>query len=64
MFGSSFGADHDRHVVDQRIVKRGRQSDRLRKHRGGARVGDAVQGLAPPVVGGHLQSRDGPRLIH
>ena len=64
VFGSGLGADHDRHVVNQRGIKGCRQSNGLRKNGGRASVGDAVQGFAPPVVGGNLQSRNRARLVH
>ena len=64
VFRASFGADDDRHLVNQRIVKRRRQPDRLGKHRRGPGIGHSVQGLAPPVIGRHLQVGNRARLIH
>src|SRR4029078_541709 len=40
MFRPCFGTNDDRHVMDQRRVKRGRQTNRLRKNRGSPSSGD------------------------
>jgi hypothetical protein len=50
--------------MDQRRIKSGRQSNGLGKHGGRSSVGDSVQGLAPPVVCGNLQSWNRARLVH
>ena len=53
----------DGHLVDGRRVEGGSEADGLRKLRG-AVAHDAVQRLAPPVVGGHVEPGNGARLIH
>ncbi len=60
----SFRPDDDRHLVNQRIIKRGRQPDRLGKHGRRSGIGNAVQRLTPPVVIRHLQVGNCPRLVH
>src|SRR5207245_1265735 len=62
MFRSSLRTDHDRHVMDQRVVKRGRQSNRLRKDCCGPGIGYPMYGFAPPVVSRHLKSGDSTLL--
>ena len=55
-------ADRRRHLVNGGRVERRGQADRLGKLRGAVHR-DAVQGLAPPVVRGHPQARDGACLV-
>ena len=43
-------------------IEGGAEADRLREF-GGSIHGDAVQRLAPPVVGGDVEARNGARLI-
>ncbi|EGY01296.1 hypothetical protein AZA_88790 [Nitrospirillum viridazoti Y2] len=57
------GADGDAHLADGVGIKGGGQADGLGEHRGLAIAGDAVQRLAPPIVGGDVQARDGPGLV-
>ena len=64
VLGAGFGADHDRHLVDQGIVKGGRQPDGLRKNGGGTSIGNTVQSLTPPVVSGYLKVGNGSCLVH
>ncbi len=64
MLGAGFRSDDDRHLVDQRVVKRGRQSDRLWKDRRRSGVCNPMQGFTPPVIGRDLKSRNRPRLVH
>ena len=52
------GGDRGRHLMHQRRIETGGQAHGLRKDGGGARNGDAVQRLAPPVVGRHAQPRN------
>jgi hypothetical protein len=61
VLGAELGADRVRHALDERIVPRGGQADRLREHGGVAGARDAVQAFAPPVVGGDAEPRDGGR---
>ena len=63
VLGARFVADGGGHLGHQRGIERGRQADRLRKHRGTAGAGHAVQGFVPPIVFGHLQARDGGRGV-
>ena len=56
-------ADDLGHLVNSRRVEGGSQADGLGEF-GGAVTHHAVQRLAPPVVGGHIQPRNGARLIH
>ena len=49
--------------MQQGRVPRGAHADCLRKHGGDAAVGDAVEGFAPPVVGGDVQARNGAGLV-
>ena len=58
------GGDRLVHLCDQIGVEGGRQGDRLREDGGDAGTRHAVQALAPPVVGGDAQPRDGRRLVH
>ena len=58
------GGDRLVHLCDQLRVEGGRQGDRLREDGGDAGTRHAVQALAPPVVGGDVQPRDGRRLVH
>ena len=46
------------------IIKGRCEAYGLREHSGGAGVGDAVQGLAPPVIARNLQLGNRARLIH
>ena len=57
-----FGADDFSHLVNRRRVEGGGQPDGLGKLRGAA-VDDAVQRLAPPVVGGNIKPRNRARLV-
>ena len=50
------------HLVNGGRVEGGGQADGLGEF-GGAVGGDAVQRLAPPVVGGNVQARNGARLV-
>ena len=59
---SSFNADGDGHAMDGVGIKRGSQANRFGKLRGAA-ARHTVQRFAPPVVGGDVQPRDGPRLV-
>ncbi len=59
---AGFDADIDGHGVDAGRVEGGRQADGLRVL-GSAVDGDAVQRLAPPVIGRHLETRNGARLV-
>jgi hypothetical protein len=54
------GAD----LVHQRHVEGCGHPDRLRKDRRGARSGDAVQALVPPVVFGYTEPWDRRRAVH
>ena len=64
VLGAAFGADDDRHLMNQRGIKCRSQPDGLRKYSGGASIGDAVQSLTPPVICGNLQPRNRARLVH
>ena len=57
------GADDLGHLVNGRRVEGGGQADGLGEL-GGAVVQHAVQRLAPPVVGRHVEAGNGPRLVH
>ena len=63
VLGTALVADHDRHLVDERRVERGRDADRLREDGGDARARDAVKGLVPPFVGRHTEPRDRGSLV-
>src|SRR5215471_15403215 len=63
MLGAGLSADHYRHVVNKRSIESCRQPDGLRKYRSGSSSSHAVQSLAPPVVGKHMQPGDGARLV-
>jgi hypothetical protein len=54
------GGGHGTHALD---VERRRQRDRLREDGGDSGARDAVQALAPPVVGGDAEAGDGGRLV-
>ena len=62
MLDATLDADDPGHLVNGRRVEGGRQSDRLWKfcH---AIVNHAVQRLAPPVVGGDIESGNGAGLV-
>ena len=59
-----FAADDRRDFMDQRVVPRRRQADRLRENRGFAGARYAVQGLVPPIVARDPEPRDARRRIH
>ena len=60
---AAFGADGHGHLMNGRRVEGGAQSDGFGKL-GGAVAQHAVERLAPPVIGRHVEPRDGARLIH
>src|ERR1700691_2352362 len=64
VFRPGLCAYHNCHFVDQRSIKGGSESNRLRKNSGSSGISNSVQGFAPPVVRGHLQPRDGSSLAH
>ena len=63
MLDAPFGADDDRHAVNRIGIEGRGQADRLGKL-GGPVGRDAMQRLAPPVVGRNIQPRNRARLIH
>ncbi len=63
MLDAALDADGRGHLVDGRSVEGGGQADGLRKFCGSV-AHDAVQRLAPPVVGGHVKPGNGTRLIY
>src|SRR5579863_5005070 len=63
MLGAGFGADDDGHVVNERRVEGCTEADGLWEN-GGDIPCDAVQGFAPPVVGGDFQAWDGGGQVH
>ncbi len=56
-------ADRLRLGPQQLRVERGRQPDRLRKHRCRTRPGHSVQRLVPPFVGGHPEPGNRRRIV-
>ena len=56
--GARFGRDDVGHLAHQIWIEAGAEPDRLGEH-GGAALGDAVQGLVPPVVDRHPETRNG-----
>ena len=63
MLDAPFDADRGRHLVNARYIKRRGQTDGLRKF-GCSVGGDAVQGLAPPIVCWHAEAHNRARLVH
>ena len=62
MLDPAFDANVVRHLVNAGGIERRGQADRLGKF-GRALDGNAVQRLAPPIVGGHAEARDRARMI-
>jgi hypothetical protein len=62
VLGARLVRDRLGHAPHERVVERRGQGDGLREDGGRARARHAVQGLAPPVVGGHAEARDGGRV--
>ena len=64
VLGARFGGDDVGHPVHQLGIEGGAEPDWLGKH-GGAALGDAVQGLVPPVVDRHAETRNrGSAVLH
>ncbi len=63
VLGTRFVRDGVGHLSHQLDVPRGCHADGLRKNRGDARAGDAVQALIPPAVGGDAQTLDRGRIV-
>ena len=59
ILGAPLVADGGGDLLDQRRIPRGGHADGLREDGGAAVAGNAVQRLAPPVVGRDPQPRDG-----
>ncbi len=59
VFGAGFGGDDGGDLVDERRVPGGGHADGLREHCGVAGAGDAVEALAPVVVGGNVEAWNG-----
>ena len=64
ILNACFRADRNRHAVDCIWIEGRSQADRLRECGDAARIGHAMQCLAPPVVVRHIQPGNGARLIH
>ncbi len=62
--GARFGRDHRAHLLHEMGIPARRQANGLWKHRGITVAGDAVQALAPPLIGGDAQARNCRRIVH
>ena len=63
VFDPSLDADCGCHLMNTWHIKGGSQADGFWKFGSPVR-GDAVQGLAPPIVRGYAQARNRTRLVH
>jgi hypothetical protein len=61
-FGSSLDRNRGADLTQQVWVPTCRQTNRLRKYGGIAITSDAMQALAPPIVGGDTKPRYGRRI--
>jgi hypothetical protein len=57
IFAASFGGDDVSNAMQEVGVPSGGQADSLRENGGDAGIGDAVEALIPPVVGGNVEAR-------
>ena len=57
--GACLGADHGRHVENERLVESSAEADSLRKDRGDSLICHAVERFTPPVVSVNLKARYG-----
>ena len=59
VLGAGFIGDGGGDAEDEVLVPRGGEADGFGENGGASGAGDAVEALVPPVVGRHVEARDG-----